>query len=433
MRRLTQLTGLAVAAALTLTACGRDEDTAGSSGGSSGGPVTLNFTWWGNDDRATRYNQAIELFEKANPTITVNGTFADFESYWTARSTEAAGRSLPDLMQTDLSYLREYAENGHLLDLAEYVGSDIDDSGFDAELVKAGALDGVQVGIPTSTNTLALFVNETMATQAGVELPPEDYTWEDYFAWMKQMSDAGLQNEGGQGVYGGGDPAGTMWRFIQWLVQKGIEPFSDEGEFNFTQDDVEEYVSQTEELRTSGAVFPAERAQQVAPLDGFHVKEQASAMTWDNFLAGYAAEVEGPITILPMPTGPEGEKAMFWKPSMLLSVGANTEHPDEAVKLLNFLVTDPEVGRIFGTSKGVPADQAQREAMDVQEGTVDAQVTAFEEAVADQVTAETPLPIKGFGAIESEWLRLNEDLQYGKVTPAEFAEQWWAEAELATQ
>jgi multiple sugar transport system substrate-binding protein len=136
MKRIIWKTAaVAAVAALALTACssgdsGDSEPTASSTGPDTS-PVTLNFTWWGNDDRAARYNEALALFKEKNPYITVQTSFAAFPDYWTARSTEAAGRALPDVMQFDLSYLREFNQNGQLLDLQEWVDNGtIDLSGF---------------------------------------------------------------------------------------------------------------------------------------------------------------------------------------------------------------------------------------------------------------------------------------------------------------
>src|SRR3712207_1250996 len=166
--------GLAAAAALVLTACGGGDaepadDAAGAATADPNEEVTLNFTWWGNDDRAARYAEALALFEEEHPNITVQTSFQDFPNYWTARSTEAAGRSLPDVMQFDLSYLREYTENGHLLDLTDYVGDAIDTEQIDEALLQSGELEDQQVGIPTSTNTLAMFYHPALLEQTGVE------------------------------------------------------------------------------------------------------------------------------------------------------------------------------------------------------------------------------------------------------------------------
>lgn len=436
-RRTFTAVGVAAATALVLTACSGAADgpeTGGDGGSSSDEEVTLTMTWWGNDDRASRYEEAIDLFEEQHPNITVQPTFQDWDGYWTARSTEAAGRSLPDVMQFDLSYLREYSENGHLLDLSPYVGEQIDLAGFDEALVESGVIDGAQIGIPTSTNTLALFYNPGLLEQTGVEAPAADYDWQDFNAFVAEVSEAGATAENGEPVHGSADYTSTFWFFLQWLVQQGIQPFEDDGSFGFTEDDMREFLELGADLREAGHFYPIDRQVQLLPLGGFTVNEAAAEFSWDNFLAGYVADSgTEDIQMMPMPTGPDGEKAMFFKPSMLLAAGANTEHPEAAATLIDFLLTEPEVGRIFGTSKGVPADEAQREAMELEEGSIDARVVAYEEEVAEHVTQPVPIPVKGFGSIEAEFKRLGEELNYGTITIDEFVSSWFSEAQLATQ
>jgi len=436
-RHTLKAIGVAAAAALALTACsgggGSDPEPQETPGGETG-PVTITMTWWGNDDRASRYEQALALFNAEYPDITVQTSFVDFPNYWTTRATEAAGRALPDVMQFDMSYLREYSENGHLLDLTDYIGDTIDLSGFDESLVEAGKLDGKQIGIPTSTNTLALFYNPNLLEQTGVEPPADDYTWEDYNEFLAAVSDAGQTTADGHAIYGGIDYVATLWFFLQWLVQEGKTPFDEDGSLGFDEQDMKDFLALTADLREAGQVYPVERGIQLLPKGGFTVNESASELTWDNFLAGYVADSgTANLQMMPVPTGSNGEKGMFFKPSMLLSAGANTEHPEAAATLINFLLTDPEVGAIFGTSKGVPADQAQRDAMKLEEGSVDATVVAYEEAVAEHVTEPLPVPVKGFGSIEAEYKRLGEELSYGTITIDEFVEGWFAEAALMTQ
>ena len=438
MKRYTlKAVGIAAAVALTLTACGggdAEPEAEAPATADPNAPVTLTFTWWGSDDRATRYEEALALFKEEHPNITVQTSFADFPNYWTARSTEAAGRSLPDVMQFDLSYLREYTENGHLLDLSDLVGEQIDTAEIDEALLESGQLEGQQVGIPTSTNTLGLFYHPTLLEQAGVEAPSEDYTWEEYNEFISAVSEAGQSTPEGQPIYGGADYTNTFWFFLQWLVQQGKTPFTDEGEFGFEEADMKEFLELTADLREAKHVYPVERGVQLLPLGGFTVNESASEISWDNFLATYTTDSgDQNIQMLPVPSNDDGEKAMFFKPSMLLSAGANTEHPAEAAMLIDFLINDPEVGRIFGTSKGVPATQAQRDAMTLEEGSVDARVVAYEEAVADHVTEPVPVPVKGFGSIEAEYKRLGEELAYGTISIDEFVESWFSEAAIMTQ
>lgn len=404
----------------------------GDGDGGSAEDVTISFTWWGNDDRANRYEEAIDLFETEYPNITVQTSWQAFPDYWTARNTEAAGSALPDVMQFDSAYLREYAGNNRLLDLQEWIdGGTIDLSGFDESLVAAGNLDSVQVAIPTSTNTLAMFVNPTVIEQSGVEFPADGYTYEDLNDFIQATYDANVSTADGYRIYGMGNYVGTFWFFLQYQVQQGNAPFTEDGQLNFTQEDIVEFLELTKELRANGATYPIERGVALAPLGGFTVNEVSAEMSWSNFLAGYTNDSGvDDIEMVAIPSGPNGT-GNFFRPSMHLASGANTQHPEEAALLINFLLTNEEVGTIFGTSKGVPADAAQRAAVDAEEGSVDARVLAYEEAVAQTETTTAPIPVKGFGSIEETWRQLAEELGYGSISEQDFASQWWTEAEMA--
>lgn len=423
---------LAAVASFALTACG--------GGGSEAAPtetlnadenVTIVFNWWGNDDRADKYEEAIDLFEDEYPNITVQTGFQAWDDYWSSRNTEAAGSSLPDVMQMDLSYLRQYGSTNQLLNLDGQIGTSLDVTGIEDSLLDAGKLEGSQYGIATSTNTLAMFYNPDLLEQLGMEALPEDYTWDDLNTFIAEASAAGEGME--PRLYGSGDYTTTFWFFLQWLVQQGIQPFTDDGQLNFTREDMTAWLNLAEPIRTPvDATYPISRGIQLLPLGGFTVEENVSEMSWDNFLAQYSADSGNEnIQMLPIPSDAAGEKKMFLKPSMLLSASANSEHPAAAATLIDFLINDPEVGRIFGTSKGVPAVQAQRDAMELEEGSVDARVVAYEESVAEYATEAAPLPVQGFGTIEAEFKRLGEEFAYRNITVEQYVDQWFTEAEMS--
>ncbi|NED87789.1 extracellular solute-binding protein, partial [Streptomyces sp. SID11233] len=74
---------------------------------------------WGNDDRATRTNNAVKLFEKEHPGITVRTSNADFGSYLTKLATQAAGGGVPDVVQLDYRQISQYAAGDALARLDE--------------------------------------------------------------------------------------------------------------------------------------------------------------------------------------------------------------------------------------------------------------------------------------------------------------------------
>src|SRR5699024_6207921 len=116
-------------------------------------------------------------------------------------------------------------------------------------------------------------------------------------------------------------------------------------------------------------------------------------------------------------------------PSTTLFRSETTEHPAAAAALINFITNSPEVGAIFGTSRGVPATESARSELDL-DG-VDAQMVEYADSVEEDLTAVMPTLPEGFGTLESAWLRLGESLGYGEITEEEFIEQWFAEASSA--
>jgi len=431
-RRLVAVAAPAAVVALLASSCsGGDTPSGVAETLDPDEQITLTVAWWGDDDRAARYEEALDLFEEQHPNITIQSSFVAFDDYWTARATEAAGSSLPDVMQFDSSYLREYAGTGQLLDVTPYLGTQdgaaIDTSDVAAELIDSGEIDDAVYAVPTATNTWATFYNPSVVEKLGLEPPAEDFTWDDLAAWTAKASEAGAGED--PALYGANDYTGVFWAFLQHLVQEGVTPFTDDGRLGFTRDDMAAWLHSGDALREAGAYFPVKRAQQLAPEGGFTVNEQALEMSWDNFLAGYAAgSGQDDITMLPSPSGSDGEKHMFAR-TFQMAGSAHTEHPAAVAALLDFFVNEPEVGRIFGTSKGVPVTQAQRDAMELEPGSVDERVVQYEEDHADDITEPAPIPVEGFGALEAEFKRLGEELAYGNVTVDEFVDQWFSMAD----
>src|SRR5699024_1084126 len=190
-RRLLPFVATATAAALALTACSGGSSNAGGEPGSGGTvdpdeQITLTMYWWGNDDRADRYNQAIELFEEEYPNIEVQSNFSSWDDYWPARATEAAGSSLPDVFQMDLAYLTQYGGRDQLLDLTPYLGGELDATGIADELLDSGRVGEGLYGVPQGTNTLAMFSNPAIIDELGIDPPTAEMSWSDYVEWMAE-------------------------------------------------------------------------------------------------------------------------------------------------------------------------------------------------------------------------------------------------------
>ncbi len=85
----------------------------------------------------------IDLFQQAYPWITISYEFASFGDYWPLLSTKAAAGELPDILQQDYAYFKQYVTDGLIIPLDPYVADGT--SNLDAvspDVISGGQIDG---------------------------------------------------------------------------------------------------------------------------------------------------------------------------------------------------------------------------------------------------------------------------------------------------
>lgn len=420
-RRRTVLVAGAVAAALALTACG------GASSEPEGNePVTLFFTFWGDESRADRYEQAIALFAEENPNITIQTQFSSYGDYWTARNTEGAGGSLPDIITMDPPYLGEYVSRNWLLPLDEYTDGTIDVSNLSDGLLEAAQIDGQTYGIPTGQSTLAIFTDSDVLDSLGVEAPTAPMTWDEYDTFLADIAAAGSESD--PAVYGSTNYAKVLVAFQMWLQQEGLQFFDDQGQLAFTPQDLQRWWDRIPANYASGAFIPMQRLEQLQG-DAIASGEIGADISWSNFLTRFSESSGGhSYSMLPIPSD-TGDGGMFLKPGLPLAISQQSDNPDAAAEFVDFLTNSPEVGAIFGFSRGVPASATALEGVELTE--LDAQTAEYEQGIGDYLTGENPAAVAGSGSIDAEFGRLADEIAFETLTVEQAVEQWFSFAESA--
>ena len=426
-KRTIAAVAIAAGAAIALAGCAGGTSSAAPDAAPTFDPdekVTLDLAFWGNDIRAELYNEAIAAFNEEYPNITVNTSFLGFPEFWEKRQTEAAGGNLPDVMQFDYSYLRQYSQNGLLLPLDPYLGNIIETDPLPQNILDIGVVGGVTTGIPTSTNAWGLFTNPVLLETAGVE-EFEGGDWEDYTAWLGDIT------SGAEGAFWGGtDFSGRIQNFELQLRSEGSYLFSEDGEPGFDEERLTEFWESGADIR-DGIGIPQQRLEEVLPKGGFDTALTASELTWDNFGAGYLAGLGAGYTELGLiapPVTKEGAKDLYLKPSMLHAISAKTDNPEAAATLVNFLVNSPESGEIFGTNRGLPASETALAAAELDP--LSQQVKDYEASIADRLGDAPPVPIVGYGTLEEKFRQLGTELNFGTITVDEAVAQFFSEMDV---
>ncbi len=421
-KRALAAVALATGAALTLAGCAGGNEPAETLNPDE--KVTIDLAFWGNDVRADLYNQVIAAFNVEYPNITVNSTFLGFPEFWEKRQTEAAGKNLPDVMQFDYSYLRQYAENGLLLDLDPFLGGIIDTEPLSDSILSIGVVNDTTYAIPTSTNAWGLFTNPTLLDSVGAE----DFaggTWADYTDWMEGVTDAG-----GGSIWGGSDYTGRIQNFELQLRAEGKNLFNEDRTAGFDEARLTAFWEEGQRIR-DGIGVPQQTVEELTPLGPFDSALTASELTWDNFGAGYLGNLgEGypELSLLAPPITIEGTKDLYLKPSMLHAIAANTDQPEAAATLVEFLINSPQSGEIFGTNRGLPASATALAAADLDP--LSQQIRDHEAAIADRLGDAPPVPIVGYGTLEEKFRQLGAELNFGTITVADAVSQFFTEMDI---
>jgi multiple sugar transport system substrate-binding protein len=112
---------------------------------------------------------------------------------------------------------------------------------------------------------------------------------------------------------------------------------------------------------------------------------------------------------------------------MQFVIAANSEQPEPAGKLIEFLLKDPEAAAILGTNRGIPSTNTGLASVELDEAS---QLVMDYEATVEQHLAAAPVvPPAAAGAIEAKFTEIYQQVQYAEMTAAEAADLFFTEAE----
>lgn len=426
-RRALRVVGAATAAALavTLASC------SGGSNGSDGGDIELTFQWWGNDERAVLTEEAIDLFEQNNPGITVSTSFATIDSYIPKLATQIASNSAPDLFLIPMESVKEYAEKGATLDLAEYLGDEIQIDEISEATQKIGEVGGTTYGFTLGTATSAWIYNPTVWADAGATEPSGDFSWDDLVDAGEKIR-AATDGE----VAALSDPGGYIAWFATWLNQQGKIGWTEDGTLGFEASDLEAWFELMERLRESGATTDAETTttidqsmQNSGLARGASAGEFAAAS-----LTGAYADTLGAenVALAPLPSDSD-VLAISMAGTNVAAIAANSAHPDETATFLNFLINDPDAAEILGLTRGIPINQANYEALIPELDGADKAVADFVTTYQDRFSEPDPLAPPGATTIPADFTLAYESIIFGQASIEDAASSLYEKFEATVQ
>lgn len=422
--RRTALTALpwAALAGTALAACGPNA-TGGDGDGSA-----LRFSWWGNPERAATTQEVIDLFLAAHPEVTVSAEPGDISGYFDKLATAVAAGDEPDVMAMGGAYPAEYAARSVLLDLGT-VEDSLDLSVMDENARTNGQVDGTQIAVTTGINAPGMIVNPAVLAGAGVEMPdPETWTWDDFAEVATAVSEAGED-----GVRGSGSVF-THDSIDLWARQHGQILYTEDGGIGVDVDTVRAFFEYSKRLVDSGASPGAEELVEltdVGPEQALMGQGRAAFMlTWSSSLTALSEAAGTDLEIVKIP-GESVDPGAWLQSSQFYTVSARTPAPEAAAALVNFLITDPDAGRLILTDRGVPAVESVRQAILPELSQTARREVEYISALGEMELKPTWIGPAGSTAVAEITPRHQNTVLFGSATAQEAAEAWHAEAVAA--
>lgn len=326
-----------------------------------GEPVTLRFMSWSDAGFGADFATPLKAFEAANPGIKVE--LVNDAGDYNARLADRLAQSskAPDVFDVSPYALTDFISRELVLNLSPLMRMDTEiGAGFVPGLLEVGQRGTSQYAIPIGWNPYYMVLNTDLFDKAGLPLPPDDWTLDQYVELAAKLNKPGDRTTS---LFGTGFETrafGIDASVLGFLMSnEGARWFKD-GKSNFTDPAAIRGLQRMADLVVKDKSAPSETDLGVVGIS-----------TWELFSRGRIAMFPVVRAALPFFTRdakfkwvvrelPRGVAQVnpYFVPHMM-SINAGTRHPEAALKLIKFLMTNKAQAQMSKAAIMLPPLQAQ--------------------------------------------------------------------------
>jgi multiple sugar transport system substrate-binding protein len=188
--------------------------------------------WTGQTEEAEKLLEGLaKEFEADHPNVTIKVSpgASSTEDLLQKLSAGFAGDKYPDISYAFGSWAGQLESSGRTLDITDQVAEpDVKWDEFSASSRATAQPTGTKtIGFPAIADNLSLIYNTTVFDAAGVAYPTADWSWDDFRAAAKKLTDASTETYGYAYSVSGSEE--TTWQFWPHLWQNGGEIINEDG------------------------------------------------------------------------------------------------------------------------------------------------------------------------------------------------------------
>lgn len=352
---------LALVMASSLAACGApapsDSGQSKTADQPESKPATteaeLTFTYWGSPVEKATIEASMKAFEEAHPGTTVTPMHIP-EDYDTKITTMMAANELPDLgYMGPLAFL--WAEEGKLVNVYDKLENDPDMNKDDfLDTVWYTWAPGKSMGPMPASEPFALFYNEDLLKEAGVEVPPDQakvaWDWDKFVEVCKKLT---LDVNGNDATSPAFDPENIQQYGVQFPIDdttafttmvhsNGGAYFDPEGNYKLNEPEAAEAIQQMADLINVHHVAPSPVVSKSLPSAAIALQTGKTAMSingqWICLDLGKTEGLNFNIGVLP-----KMKESLTIVQGGVICMFEGSDHPDEAWELWKWLYNPESV------------------------------------------------------------------------------------------
>jgi len=203
---------LAVGAGV-LAGCGTDANSGSSSGSSAAIQVWEGYT--GPD--APAFARLVAEYEKQHPGQKVSTLYVNNDDTLQKVLTAVKGGSPPDIAYLYGSWAPNVAKIPQVVDLSQLVQQPgVGWNDFFAGERDVATVDGKVIGIPALVDNLAVVYNKKLFAKAGLPVPGPDWTWQQFTADARKLTNPAAKQYGTAYVTPGTEDTVWHWEALLW-------------------------------------------------------------------------------------------------------------------------------------------------------------------------------------------------------------------------
>jgi multiple sugar transport system substrate-binding protein len=357
----------------------------------------LTYALW-DQNQVAAINANLEGFNKLHPNVKVSVDVTPWGEYWTKLQTEASSDTLPDLFWMNGPNFQLYASNGKIEPVTSQVDSGaIDPANYPQSLNDMYTLDGVQYGVPKDFDTIGVWVNKALFDKAGVALPQDGWTWDDFQRIGAEISQK-LKASGDYGAAAGMDGQTT---YYDTIYQAGGSVVSADGKSSgYDSPEAAAGIQFWTDLIASGASPTMAQLTETSADQWFLNGKLAMYQGGDWFRAALVGtDLEKDVIAVPLPKGTAQATVIHGVSNV---VATNSKNKEAAQALQAYLASKDAQQQQGDMGAVIPAFNG------TQQGFVSSMPGANLQIFLDELSYSKPLPISkntaAWNALEAKLL-----------------------------